>query len=130
VTARHEVFARAGLFIRPKHSHLESMKRIACATCLSVALALPVAAQDGADGPGDMEQGFSLLEEGARLMLRGLMAELAPMLDDMEGAISDLSAYHAPEILPNGDILLRRKVPIAPEAPTPESPSDGAEIDI
>lgn len=75
-----------------------------------------------------MAQGFSLLEEGARLMLRGLMAELEPMLSDLEGALSDLSAYHAPEVLPNGDILLRRKVPLAPE--TPAEPAPGEEIDI
>jgi hypothetical protein len=114
---------------------MTGMKHIGSALVLSIGLAVPVAAQD-ADGRGDMEQGFSLLEEGTRLMLRGLMSELGPVLEDMEGALSDLSAYHAPEVLPNGDILLRRKVPLEPEAKpdaAPDTESDDAppeEIDI
>lgn len=110
------------------------MRKNAVAIFLSLALALPVAAQTDAvpdrQPPGDVEQGFSLLGEGARLMLRGLMAEVEPMLSDMEGAISDLSAYHPPEVLPNGDIILRRKVPVDPETPAPEVPPPGEETDI
>ena len=76
--------------------------------------------------------GFNLMEEGAKLLFRGLMAEVEPSLDDMGRALSelepalrelqpmlrdmiamvdDLSNYHAPEKLPNGDIILRRKLP-------------------
>jgi hypothetical protein len=36
-------------------------------------------------------------------------------LQDLNGMIGDVSAYHAPEILPNGDILIRRRVDPAPE---------------
>lgn len=104
------------------------MKHILLATCL--ALPLPAFAQD------DVEEGFSLMEEGAKLLFRGLMSEMEPALEDfaqeLEPAldlfanemgpaflklmqtIDSVSNYQAPEVLPNGDILIRRR-PNAPE---------------
>lgn len=94
------------------------------------ALLLTVAPAFAEGGRPDMEQGFSLLDRGAELLLRGLMAEVEPRLRDLaekvgpglqelQGLIGDLDAYHAPEILPNGDIIIRRKVPLVPN-PGPE----------
>ena len=84
----------------------------------------------------EQEDGFSLMEEGARLFLRGLMEEMEPALEgledmareiepalrdfaeqmgpalrDLADQVEDWSAYHPPEILPNGDIILRKKTP-------------------
>jgi hypothetical protein len=87
------------------------------ALCLALA-APPSLAQGAGDGSaGDMEEGFSLLEEGTRLLLRGLMSEMEPALRELQGALRNLDAYHPPEILPNGDIIIRRKAPLeaAPE---------------
>lgn len=92
-------------------------------------LAAPVQAQESEDG-------FSLMDEGMRLILRGLMQELDPALEELDALTRDLapmmqdflvemgpalrglmeqvedwSAYHPPEILPNGDIIIRRKTP-------------------
>ncbi|MGB7316447.1 MAG: hypothetical protein WBC85_00605 [Planktotalea sp.] len=105
------------------------MKQIALTAALAVALAMPAQAEDT---PKD--QGFNLMEEGARLLFRGLMQEMEPALREMEGLseqlepalrgfvqnmgpalgdflkqVEDFSKYHPPEILPNGDIILRRK---------------------
>lgn len=114
---------------------------IAPAFCLAL-IAAPAAAQDeGAQGEGarpdagQVEKGFTLMQEGTRLMLQGLMERVEPALRDLGAAIDDLNAYHAPEILPNGDILIRRKTPLAPEgeAPAPdgsETPAPGEKIDI
>ncbi len=45
------------------------------------------------------------------------MQELGPALLELEGRLIDLQSYHAPEVLPNGDIIIRRKVPLdVPEA--------------
>ena len=71
------------------------------------------------DAPADDEQGvlgegLSLIDRGARMLLRGLMDEIEPALRDLGTTIDDLSAYHAPEIMPNGDIIIRRKVPLTP----------------
>ena len=96
--------------------------------------ASPAPAQQTPPAPEGAPEGdgFNLMEEGAKLLFRGLMAEVEPSLDDMGRALSelepalrelqpmlrdmiamvdDLSNYHAPEKLPNGDIILRRKLP-------------------
>ena len=80
-----------------------------------VVLALTLATSAAAEEePGGMRDGFGLIEQGTRQLLRGLMAELEPGLRDLQDRIGDLSAYHPPEIQPNGDILIRRKVPLEP----------------
>lgn len=93
--------------------------------------ALPLHAQE-AEG----DDGFSLMEEGAKLFFRGIMQEMEPTMDELRGfademqpalrdfvdemgpaladilgKVDDLNAYHPPEMLPNGDIILRRKSP-------------------
>lgn len=84
----------------------------------------------------DEERGLSLMERGAQMFLDGIMREMEPAMKDLQGLaegmepalrgfldemgpafaellgqIEDFSAYHAPEILPNGDIILRKKRP-------------------
>ncbi len=94
------------------------MKRTLIAMLAALALTVPAAAEDP-DAKGELRDGFSLLEQGTRLMLRGLMNELEPALREMEEMIGDLSAYHPPEVLPNGDILIRRRSPLQPESDDP-----------
>lgn len=87
------------------------------------------------DGPGLMQRGADLLfrqfldEIGPKLdeMQDGLaeaLAALEPLLRDLGALIDDLSRYEAPVILPNGDILIRRR----PDAPPPSPP--GATIEL
>lgn len=102
---------------------------------LCLALAAPAAAQQAepADPPSDLNQGLDLLGEGARLLFRGLMAEMEPALQEMgeqlkamepmlrslAEMIGDIRNYETPEKLPNGDIIIRRKPDLPP------SPSEG-----
>lgn len=109
----------------------------------------PDSAPDSAPDPAPQDEGFSLVEEGAKLLLRGLMQEMEPALDEMGRTLEDLRPmieewgpqlrdlarlmgdlenYNPPEILPNGDILIRRKTPLVP-APL-EKPAPGAEIEL
>lgn len=82
-------------------------------------LAAPVhAASDGEE----FSEGLDLFSQGTRLLLRGLMNEFEPALKGLEGALEDLNSYHSPEVLPNGDIIIRRKVPLQVE---PEVGKDG-----
>lgn len=115
------------------------MKRIVTTSgALLLAAALPLQAQD--------EDGFSLMERGAQLFFEGIQREMEPALNDLMGLaedmepalrnfvsemgpafvellsqIEDLSAYHPPEILPNGDIILRKKTPEEMVEDTPNS---------
>lgn len=80
------------------------------------------------------EESRDLLERGAQMFLEGLMREMEPALDDLQGLgekftpalrgfmaemgpaleglldqVEDWNAYHPPEVLDNGDIIIRRK---------------------
>ncbi|SLN47398.1 hypothetical protein [Roseisalinus antarcticus] len=122
---------------------------LALIAALAVNVPAPVTAQEEDDG-------FSLMEEGGRLILRGLMEELGPALEDLEDLpdemrtaiealaseagpaimevmrmIDEIRYYEAPEILDNGDIILRRKPDAPPyEAPAPEEPAPGDSVDL
>jgi len=115
------------------------MTRFALPLCLL--LALPATAQE----EGDVDEGLGLMQEGGRMLLRGLIDELGPALEEMEGMsqemraaiqalasdmgpalretirlIDEIGYYEGPEVLPNGDIVIRRKE----DAPPYERPED------
>ena len=96
------------------------------------------------------EPGFDLMQEGLKLFFKGLQGEVEPLTEglkdfaldleptfrelseamgpavrDLADRVDDFRYYDAPEILPNGDIIIRRK-PTAPELPPPEK----GQIDI
>ncbi|MEH6520958.1 hypothetical protein [Sulfitobacter sp.] len=115
------------------------MKQIFAIPLVTMMLSTPLVAQ---------EQGPSLMERGAQLFFDGLIEEMAPALDEMAALLEDAgpalqdfvtemgpklrnvleevedwSVYTAPEVLPNGDIIIRRKpdLPnIAPDDPLKE----------
>ena len=112
----------------------------------AICLAAPLAAQE--EGEDD---GLTLMERGAQLFFEGIMREIEPAMKDLEGLadrmgpevkrfveemgpafaelmekIDDFSAYHPPELLPNGDIILRKKTP----GEMPENPLEDGEIEI
>ena len=121
------------------------MKQIAAS---AVALCLCI-------GPAVAEEdGMSLMERGAQLFLEGLMTEVEPALRELEGladdiepalrsfaqemgpalrdlmeTVEDWSLYEPPVVLPNGDILLKRKPQTDPLPDTLPEPGTG-EIDI
>ncbi|WP_322893794.1 MULTISPECIES: AAA+ family ATPase [unclassified Yoonia] len=122
------------------------MKNLVAILVLSTSLASPIVAQEA-----ETDQGFSLMEEGARMIMRGLMAEMEPAIDSLRDTveemgpamgeflremgpsfaaflnrIDDIRHYSPPEFLPNGDIILRRK----PDAPiwTPDPESGEVEL--
>jgi hypothetical protein len=99
---------------------------------LALALApLPTLAQESPapeaeEGPSLMERGLALFFEGFRQelepALEGMgdaLTELQPALDSMMGMIDDMTNYSMPEMLENGDIIMRRK----PDAPPVEPPA-------
>ena len=88
-------------------------------------LASPVNAETPVAPPPSVDEGVGLMQQGAEILLRGLMANMEPALKDMGDAmaqmepklrelmamVDDITNYHAPEMLENGDILIRRKTP-------------------
>ncbi|WP_309664411.1 AAA+ family ATPase [Tabrizicola sp.] len=118
--------------------------RLAFALCL---IAAPVLAEDVKPVPDG--EGFSLMQEGAKLVLRGLMTEMEPTLDEMGKALSEMEPalrelgpkfqqliamidnfknYDAPEMLPNGDIIIRRNAPLLPKPDFLPGPNGEVEL--
>lgn len=75
-------------------------------------LSLTLAAQVNAKEKTPLSEGLDLFSEGSRLVLEGLMQEMQPMIEGLREALTDLNAYHPPVLLPNGDILIRRRTPL------------------
>ena len=73
------------------------------AIVIAAFLAVPLQAQE--------ETGRDLMGEALRLFMKGLIDEMEPAVNGLEGFLEDLNGYHAPEVLPNGDIIIRRKTP-------------------
>ena len=61
------------------------------------------------------------LERDLAPLLDGLGRRVDPILRDLADLMGDLSGWEAPEVLPNGDILIRRR-----PAPPPPRPQDQA----
>ena len=122
------------------------MRQILLAALLVLPTAL--AAQDDAD------EGLTLMERGAQLFFRGLMDEMEPAIEGFEGMarefgpamaemmqqmgpalgallekVDDLSNYEPPEMLPNGDIIIRRK-PDAPALPDTPEIEEGGSVEL
>ena len=112
-------------------------------------LAPPLPAQEAEEAPG-------LIERGADMLLRGLIEEIQPPIEDLAGIgaemlptfqllaremgpafvevfgqIDSIRNYEPPAILPNGDIVLRRS-PDAPDwVPPPAAAApEGGEVEL
>ncbi|WP_170758676.1 hypothetical protein [Ruegeria lacuscaerulensis] len=124
------------------------MKHFIPICAITLTLALPASAEE--------DTGKSLMEQGAELFFEGLRQEMEPALDDLlgladqfgpamksfieemgpalaelAGKVQDWSAYETPEMLPNGDIIIRKKPPQDPEdipEQSEEEPDGATEI--
>lgn len=121
------------------------MKRLPAMLLATALTAVPLSASAQET---ELQDGFSLIEEGAKLLLKGLADEMrpkmeefatemepkirelaedmAPLLEQFSDLVADLDAYHPPERLPNGDIILRRKTPLEEG----DTPSEEGEVEL
>ena len=105
-----------------KTPYINLMKQIA-AFALALGLSTAPAIAE------DKEEGLNLMQEGAELLLRGLMNDMEPAIDDLRN-VDDIRHYEQPEFLPNGDIIIRRS-PDAPLWRAPEAQEDpSGEIEL
>ena len=99
------------------------------------------------------DNGTNLMRRGAEMFLKGLEQQMEPALEDLRALtdelgpqmqdffqemgpafrdlldeVEDWSLYHAPEVLPNGDIILRRRQPDEPAPEESETPGDQVDL--
>lgn len=129
-------------------AYIPNMKRLLIIAVFSAKLSTPAFAQED-DSKSLMEQGAELFFEGLRRemepaldellgmadalgpAMQSFLQEMGPALAELAAEIKDWSAYEAPEILPNGDIIIRKKpLPDDEVAPKPEdqAPDKGTDI--
>ena len=132
------------LYPSPPH-----LRRLLCLPVALTALILPLQAQEQSPEvapPSLMQRGLELFFEGLEEelspglqqlqemaenfgpALQDFMLQMGPALADIASEVQDWSRYELPEVLPNGDIIIRRK----PDAPTPDArpdaqPNEGAD---
>ena len=84
-------------------------------------------------------QGLAMQSDdgGATLRLKlgqeffGYVEEMGPALEELAAKLGDLTAYHPPEVLENGDIIIRHKKPVEPEKEAdPKQEEPGKIIDL
>ena len=118
-------------------AYIDHMKTALIIPVTAALLAFPAMAEE-TDDPSLMERGFEMF-------LEGLLQEMEPALDDLQGLademepalrqfseamgpmmrdlfdkIDDVNLYELPEVLPNGDIIIRRKPDAEEDAPLDE----------
>lgn len=94
------------------------------------ALALALILTAGTAPAQQRDEGIDLMQEGAKIILRSLLRDMGPQISQMQElarTLGDFDQYQMPEVLPNGDVLIRRKVPLMPRRLDP--PEEG-EIDL
>jgi len=74
----------------------------------AVALA-PLAASAQEKEPPFGFDDLAPLAENFRDLFEGLAKDMMPLMEQLADKMSDLNAFEAPEVLPNGDIIIRRK---------------------
>ena len=88
------------------------LKRAPALTIAAALAASPAMAEDGKSIPEvlqDLEREADILGEEARTAIEMLIPMIESMMERLPLLIDSLPEYEAPVILPNGDILIRRK---------------------
>jgi hypothetical protein len=87
---------------------------------LYIALIPALFASPAHSDPKDWEElrkSLEELSEGTQEFFESWVDDIGPLLNSLRDKIDDLSQYEPPEVLPNGDIILRRK-------PKPKTPPE------
>lgn len=80
---------------------------------LALAPAVALSQDDATPQPNpDISQGADQIAQGLKLLFQGLMVEGQEGWAKLGDWLEDMNAYEAPERLPNGDIIIRRRIPL------------------
>lgn len=109
----------------PRHSMSRNARLVVClAAGLFAAAPAALAQEAGKDRGGLKNQLESELDAAARAAAERLAQALNAALSSMTILVDSLPAYEKPEILPNGDILIRRIPKTGAAAPAKPAPGE------
>lgn len=100
-----------------KNSPFDRVRVIALSAAMGVALFAPPsmaseddasAAPKGSDSMTDFSQEAEQMSEAAKDAIEKFAVMIEPILESFARVIEDMPRYETPEVLPNGDILIRR----------------------
>ncbi len=99
--------------------YIMHMKRFFYIALIPALIATP--AQSDPKDWEELRKGLEELSEDTQKFFESWVDDLGPLLNSLGDKIDDLSDYEKPEVLPNGDIIIRRKpkpkVPVEPKPP-------------
>ncbi|MEM7268474.1 MAG: AAA+ family ATPase [Pseudomonadota bacterium] len=92
------------------------MKQIALIFAVAL-VAAPVHAEDGPKSEPLLPSEEEMKELGrmAEGWMRLFADQMSPMMERLKTIVDDLDRYEAPEVMSNGDIIIRRKLDDQPE---------------
>ncbi len=99
------------------------MKQFTALMTAALLTASPLAADDS-KSPLPTEDELEQLGELAESWMKRFADQMSPMVEQLKSMVDDMNAYQAPEMLPNGDIIIRRK----PDAETVEDEPPSIEL--
>lgn len=92
------------------------MNRLTTFTAAALIATSPTARAQEQDW-SEFEKLLEQFSEESQAFLQDWLTQLTPLLEGLREKVDDLSNYEAPEVMPNGDIIIRRK----PDAPAPDT---------
>ena len=99
------------------------MKQIIALSTAALLAASPLQAgqHDAPKSPLPSEDELEQLSDLAESWMKRFADRMSPMVEQLKDMVDDLNAYEAPEMLPNGDIIIRRKPDAKPTEDEPPS---------
>lgn len=114
---------QGGLTIALPSPYIFTMKQFTALMTAALLAASPLSADEGSP-PLPPEDELEQLGDLAESWMKRFADRMSPMVEQLKDLVDDMNAYQAPEMLPNGDIIIRRK----PDADTTEDEPPSIEL--
>jgi hypothetical protein len=109
--------------------YIEGMTRLTLVSAAAL-IALSPSARAEEDDWTEFRRMLEQFSEESQAFLKEWIEEISPMMESLREKVDDLSNYEAPEVLPNGDIIIRRKPDVPPDDTPQDAPPAEGQIDL
>lgn len=115
----------------PRETKPRAWFRLGASAILGASLLapLPTAAQDDPAERSERPE-LRMFDDFARRMMQSLLQQITPDHEAWLDVLENVDRYEPPEVLPNGDLLIRRKPEERPKEPETAPEQDRETIDL